>query len=60
MIWINIKKGMISADKADGYIDTNERVYLEALAHKLNLPTELVAHLEQQILQGIIQQGVMH
>lgn len=30
-----------------------ERAYLEALAHKLNLPTELVAHLEQQALQGV-------
>ena len=30
-----------------------ERAYLEALAHRLNLPSELVAHLEQQAVQGI-------
>ncbi|MGO4998666.1 tellurite resistance TerB family protein [Oceanisphaera sp. W20_SRM_FM3] len=30
-----------------------ERAYLEALAHKLNLPADLVAHLEQQAVQGI-------
>lgn len=30
-----------------------ERAYLDALAHKLNLPADLVAHLEQQALQGI-------
>ena len=29
-----------------------ERAYLEALAHKLNLPNDLVAHLEQQATQG--------
>ena len=32
-----------------------ERAYLEALAHKLNLPMELVAHLEQQAVQGVEQ-----
>ncbi|GGB49119.1 protein YebE [Oceanisphaera marina] len=32
-----------------------ERAYLEALAHKLNLPSELVAHLEQQAVQGMEQ-----
>lgn len=30
-----------------------ERSYLEALAHKLNLPQDLVAHLEQQAVQGM-------
>lgn len=30
-----------------------ERAYLEALAHRLNLPNDLVAHLEQQAIQGI-------
>lgn len=30
-----------------------ERAYLEALAHRLSIPTELVAHMEQQVQQGI-------
>lgn len=30
-----------------------ERAYLQALSHKLNLPTELVAHLDHQVQAGI-------
>jgi len=29
-----------------------ERAYLEVLAHRLNLPAELVAHLDHQVADG--------
>lgn len=33
--------------------EASERAYLDALAHRLQLPAELVAHLEQQVKQGL-------
>lgn len=33
--------------------EASERAYLEALAHRLQLPADLVAHLEQQVRKGV-------